>query len=175
MPPSLLDVVWKNIVDVKYNTNPNLFCYIEIGASFFLEGVLWESNSVFGLPDGPMRSYLNLTQNLAWTGASPSQFSCLPRKRFLEDGLVPRKIVWRHHSPGHGHMTNQHTAIQTDCKSAKIGFNNWKIGDINKIIFCEDQWFGTQASSFSFDLYIPYPMRLTLQLLRSGWMRKTWN
>lgn len=35
------NMIWKKIVDYKYNNNPNIFCCPEIGASPFWKGVLW--------------------------------------------------------------------------------------------------------------------------------------
>ena len=35
------NVIWKKIVDYKYNNNPNIFCCPVIGASPFWKGVLW--------------------------------------------------------------------------------------------------------------------------------------
>ena len=35
------NVIWKKIVDYKYNNNPNILCCPEIGASPFWKGVLW--------------------------------------------------------------------------------------------------------------------------------------
>jgi hypothetical protein len=35
------NVIWKKIVNYKYNNHPNIFCCPEIGASPFRKGVLW--------------------------------------------------------------------------------------------------------------------------------------
>ena len=42
------EVIWKNIIDFKYNSNPNVFCNPEISSSAFWKGVLWAYKSCTG-------------------------------------------------------------------------------------------------------------------------------